>query len=151
MRSYCYFTEKNKLLIPHEPSSKRDPHLMDDQHSFAIRNSMKYFETSAKTGENVQEFFETIASDLVGRHNPKLLQSHLPVRGNFAFNYSVPEPTLPFSDINQNGSINGNTSKKRKDKKKLKHRLIGSTKPTSKQFFHRLNLRKLLICCTTEK
>lgn len=36
---------------------------------------MTYFETSCKTGENVQEFFEQIASDLVRQHNPNLVNS----------------------------------------------------------------------------
>ena len=32
---------------------------------------MTYFETSCKTGENVSDLFEQIASDLVRQHDPK--------------------------------------------------------------------------------
>lgn len=38
---------------------------------------MTYFETSCKTGENIQEFFERIASDLVRQYNPKLVCTFL--------------------------------------------------------------------------
>lgn len=34
---------------------------------------MTYFETSCKTGENIPEFFEKIASDLVRQYHPKLV------------------------------------------------------------------------------
>jgi len=81
---------------------------------FASRNSMKYFETSAKTGENIKEFIETIASDLVGRHDPKLLESHLPAR-SFVFNYSVPPETngVNIIQVNQNKLSNGKGHKKK--------------------------------------
>ena len=35
---------------------------------------MTYFETSCRTGENIQDFFEQIASDLVRQHHPKLVR-----------------------------------------------------------------------------
>lgn len=60
---------------------------------YALRNSMIYFETSCRTGENIQDFFEQIAFDLVQQNDPKLLDSHLPVVNNFAFNYHQP-PTI---------------------------------------------------------
>lgn len=37
---------------------------------------MMYFETSCKTGENIQDFFEQIASDLVRQYHPKLVCYH---------------------------------------------------------------------------
>lgn len=43
---------------------------------YALRNSLIYFETSCKTGENVFELFEQIASNLVRHFNPKCV-SHL--------------------------------------------------------------------------
>ena len=42
---------------------------------FALRNSMTYFETSCKTGENVDDLFEQIASDLVRQHDPKIVRN----------------------------------------------------------------------------
>jgi hypothetical protein len=38
---------------------------------------MTYFETSCKTGENVADLFEQIASDLVRQHHPKLVCTNL--------------------------------------------------------------------------
>jgi hypothetical protein len=39
-----------------------------------MRNTMTYFETSCKTGENVSNLFEQIASDLIHQHNPKIVE-----------------------------------------------------------------------------
>jgi GTPase SAR1 family protein len=37
---------------------------------------MIYFETSCKTGENVNDLFEQIASDLVRQHDPKIVRNY---------------------------------------------------------------------------
>ncbi len=44
---------------------------------FADRNTMTYFETSCKTGENVTDLFEQIASNLVHRYDPKIVKYFL--------------------------------------------------------------------------
>jgi len=102
---------------------------------FALRNSMTYFETSCKTGENIQEFFEQIASDLVRQHHPKLLDSHLPVLNNFAFNYHVP-PTIDH-----------------KLSEKLRNAYSQQMNPTKKKKFKQpgLSFHRFLICCNPRK
>jgi hypothetical protein len=36
---------------------------------------MTYFETSCRTGENIADLFEQIASDLVRQHNPEIVKT----------------------------------------------------------------------------
>ena len=51
---------------------------------------MTYFETSCKTGENVADLFEQIASDLVRQHDPKIVQHILSFDSlSFTILYSI--------------------------------------------------------------
>ena len=52
---------------------------------FALRNSLIYFETSCKTGENILDLFEQIASDLVRQHHPKLVRRNSSIDRHFSF------------------------------------------------------------------
>ncbi|CAF0767663.1 unnamed protein product [Rotaria sordida] len=104
---------------------------------FALRNSMTYFETSCKTGENVLELFEQIASDLVRQHDSKILEFHKPVKENFAFNYRTPS-------ITNYETYDRTTEEMKKSKKKnifssLFYEPIGRN--------DRFNFRRLIFCC----
>ncbi|CAF1144826.1 unnamed protein product [Adineta steineri] len=112
---------------------------------FALRNSMTYFETSCKTGENIQEFFEQIASDLVRQYNPKLLESHLPVLNSFAFNYYVP-PTIDHKLSEKLRNANNQSINPTKKKKKFKRIELFSI--NDNQRFH---FRRFIICCNPRK
>ncbi|CAF1415074.1 unnamed protein product [Adineta ricciae] len=103
---------------------------------FALRNSMAYFETSCKTGENIDDLLEQVASDLVRQHNAKILESHRPIKENFAFNYrSSPIPT---SEVRENT-------------------IKPSPLPSEPLFYQagnkrsRFSFRRLLICCNPRK
>ncbi|CAF0999127.1 unnamed protein product [Rotaria sordida] len=115
---------------------------------FALRNSMAYFETSCKTGENIQDFFEQIASDLVRHNHPKLLESHLPIFNNFAFNYHVP-PTIDHRLSEKLRNINSQQIDHTKKKSKFKCPQFLSLNSTNKnEHFH---FRRFFICCHPRK
>ena len=121
---------------------------------------MTYFETSCKTGENVQDFFEQIASDLVRRQHPKLvrisisviestrsrlqLESHMPVIDNFAFNYHAP-PTMDHRLSEKLRQMHHEEKKKSTKKKKSKYASSASF-DTGKNS-SRLRMHRFLICC----
>ncbi|CAF1170593.1 unnamed protein product [Adineta ricciae] len=109
---------------------------------FALRNSMTYFETSCKTGENIQDLFEQIASDLVRQHNPRLLESHVPLFNNFAFNYYVP-PTIDHKLSEKLRSAH--QQQMNQSKKKAKFKLLTPNSHLGNQRFH---FRRFLICCS---
>ncbi|CAF2987613.1 unnamed protein product [Rotaria socialis] len=115
---------------------------------FALRNSMIYFETSCRTGENIQEFFEQIASDLVRQYHPKLLESHLPILNNFAFNYYVP-PTIDHKLSeklrNADNQQKDNTKTKIKFKRPEFSSLNSINKNESSHFY------RFIICCKPRK
>ncbi|UJR13994.1 hypothetical protein I4U23_000994 [Adineta vaga] len=115
---------------------------------FALRNSMTYFETSCKTGENIQDLFEQIASDLVRQHNPKLLESHLPVLNNFAFNYYVP-PTIDHKLSEKLRNIHQQQINQTKKKGKFKR--LDFLPLNSHNDHQRFQFRRLLICCNPRK
>jgi hypothetical protein len=119
---------------------------------------MTYFETSCKTGENIQDFFEQIASDLVRRYHPKLvsvylvifsiknlfflqLESHLPVLNNFAFNYHVP-PTIDHKLSEKLRNANNQQVNPSRKKRKFKRPKLLSERSCFYRFF---------ICCNPRK
>ncbi|CAF2417225.1 unnamed protein product [Rotaria sp. Silwood2] len=105
---------------------------------FALRNSMIYFETSCKTGKNVLELFEQIASDLVHQHDSKMLEFHKPVKENFAFNYHEPPIT--------NHEIHDRTTEEVKKSKK-KRSVFSSLSYESIDKNNRFNFRRFILCC----
>ncbi|CAF0743711.1 unnamed protein product [Rotaria sp. Silwood1] len=105
---------------------------------FALRNSMVYFETSCKTGENVFELVEQIASDLVRQHDSKILEFHKPVKENFAFNYHT-SPII-------NHEIHDRPTEKIKKPKK-KRNIFSSLSYESIDKNYRFNFRRFILCC----
>ncbi|UJR33192.1 hypothetical protein I4U23_020647 [Adineta vaga] len=109
---------------------------------FALRNSLIYFETSCRTGENIDELLEQVASDLVRQHNAKILESHRPVKENFVFNYQT--PSTPTIEIRQSNNEQVNRSKNNP-------RMFSSSSYKSIDKNERFSFRRLLICCNPRK
>jgi GTPase SAR1 family protein len=60
-----------------------------------MRNTMTYFETSCKTGDNVSNLFEQIASDLIHLHHPQLVEYFLQfIRISFSFSVLAQNPSI---------------------------------------------------------
>ncbi|CAM4769032.1 unnamed protein product [Rotaria magnacalcarata] len=109
---------------------------------FALRNSMVYFETSCKTGENIQELFEQIASDLVHQHDPKIFEFHKPMKDNFAFSYHTSAVANP--------QINDRTTEQIKKSKK-KRNIFSSLSYESVNEKNGFNFRSFILCCKPKK
>ncbi|CAF1200936.1 unnamed protein product [Rotaria magnacalcarata] len=109
---------------------------------FALRNSMVYFETSCKTGENIQELFEQIASDLVHQHDPKIFEFHKPMKDNFAFSYHTSAVANP--------QINDRTTEQIKKSKK-KRNIFSSLSYESANEKNGFNFRSFILCCKPKK
>ena len=70
IQNYYYYSnpnsEKNVVLIGNKSDLKENREISDEEiNKFAINNNIKYFETSAKNGNNIEECFYYIAEKLM--------------------------------------------------------------------------------------
>ncbi|CAF1477207.1 unnamed protein product [Adineta steineri] len=115
---------------------------------FALRNSMTYFETSCKTGENVHDLFEQIASDLVRQFNPKILESHRPMKDNFAFNYHT--STISNYETRPTTTNNNNNQPIKQSRKPAKMYFSPSTYEAIENH-KKFSFRRFIVCCNPRK